>query len=183
VQQLIENFRRNEMKRIATVFLLTALSLSIACSNVSNISYKDSVEKALLQADLKDVSVAEDKDKNTITLSGVLHSDDAKTKAADVAKSAASPRIIANEISVQPVGVESEAKSEASALDDAIEKNYKAALISTRLDKQDISFHAKNGVLILSGKVKTVGERRQAQQLAAAVPHVQQVLNQIQVRQ
>lgn len=171
------------MKRFATVFLLATLSLTIACSNETNISYKDSVEKALLQADLKDVSVAEDKDKNTITLSGVLHSDDAKTRAADVAKSAASPRIIANEISVQPVGVESDAKREASALDDAIEKNYKAALISTRLDKLDISFDAKNGVLTLSGKVKTVDERRQAQQLAAAVPHVQQVLNQIQVRQ
>ena len=139
------------MKRFAMVFLLTALSLTIAgtttgtiaCSNESNVSYKDSVEQALVQTDLKGVSVAEDKDKNTITLSGVLHSDDAKSRAADVAKSAASPRIIANEISVQPVGEESEAKSEASALDDAIEKNYKAALISARLDKQDISFDAK----------------------------------------
>jgi hyperosmotically inducible periplasmic protein len=170
------------MKRFATLFLLTALSLTLACSNERNISYKDSVEKALLQADLKDVSVAEDSDKNTITLSGVLHSDDAKYKAADVAKSASGPRIVANEISVRPVGVESAAKSEAAALDNGIEENYKAALISSRLDKQDISFDAKNGVLTLGGKVKTVGERAQAQQLAASIPHVQQVLNQIQVR-
>jgi osmotically-inducible protein OsmY len=170
------------MKRFAILFVLTALFWSLACSKQSNVSYKDSVEKALEQADLKDVTVAEDRDKNTITLGGTLHSDEAKVKAAEVAKSAANTRIIANEISVQPVGAESEATSAAAALDDAIEKNYKAALISSRLDKQHISFSAKNGVLTLTGKVKSVGERQQAQQLAAGIPHVQQVLNQIDVR-
>ena len=168
--------------KLATLFALTALCLCLACSNQSNVSYKDGVQKALQQADLKDVTVAEDGDKNTITLGGTLHSDEAKAKAAEVAKSAASSRIIANEISVQPVGAESEAKGVAAALDDGIEKNYKAALISSRLDKQHISYSAKNGVLTLTGSVKTVGERQLAQQLAAGIPHVQQVLNQIATR-
>ena len=39
-------------------------------------------------------------------------------------------RIIANEISVQPVGSESELKDVTANLDDAIEKNYEAALIA-----------------------------------------------------
>jgi osmotically-inducible protein OsmY len=168
--------------KLATLFALTALSLCLACSSQSNVSYKDTVQKALQQADLKDVTVAEDVDKNTITLGGTLHSDEAKAKAGEVAKSAASSRIIANEISVQPLGAESETKGEAAALDDGIEKNYKAALISSRLDKQHISYSAKNGVLTLTGSVKTVGERQQAQQLAAGIPHVQQVLNQIATR-
>jgi hyperosmotically inducible protein len=171
------------MKRTAIVILLTALSLvGLACSNQNNVTYKDSVEKALQQADLKDVTVSEDADKNTITLGGTLHSDEAKAKAADIAKSAANFRIIANEISVQPVGAESDAKDAASALDDGIEKNYKAALITSRLAKQDISYSAKNGVLTLTGKVKTAGQRQQAQRLAAVIPHVQQVINQIDVK-
>jgi osmotically-inducible protein OsmY len=94
-----------------------------------------------------------------------------------VAKAAANTRIIANEISVQPVGSESEAKGVASNLDDAIEKNYKAALISSRLDKQHIRFNAKNGTLILSGSVQNANERQQAQkrysQRAASVNQVE----------
>lgn len=166
------------MKPLATFFLLTALLLSLGCSRQSNASYKDDVKKALEQSDLKDVTVSEDKDKNTIT----LHSDQAKAKAADVAKAAANTRIIANEISVQPVGSESEAKGVASNLNDAIEKNYQAALISSRLDKQHIRFKAKNGTLILSGSVQNANERQQAQKLAAAIPNVQQVVNQVEVQ-
>ncbi len=127
------------------------------------------------------MTVAEGTEKNTITLVGTLHSDEAKFKAAHVAKSAASTRIIANEISVQPVGAESAARGAASALDDGIEKNYKAAMITSRMDKQHISYGAKNRVLILTGKVKTMGERHQAEQLAVSVPHAKQVLNQIDV--
>jgi len=95
------------MKSFATCFLLAALLLTVACSHRDNVSYKDDVKKALEQAELKDVTVSEDQDKNTITLGGTVHSDEAKAKAADVAKAAANTRIIANEISVQPVGFQS----------------------------------------------------------------------------
>jgi len=91
-------------------------------------------------------------------------------------------RIVANEVSVQPVGDESAAKNMASDLDDGIEKTYKAALISKGLDKQYIRFDAKNGVLTLKGSVKTPTQRAAAQQLAQTVPNVQQVLNEIDVR-
>ena len=87
-----------------------------------------------------------------------------------------------NEISIRPVGAESDAKSMASDLDDGIEKNYKAALIANHLNKQHIDFNAKNGVLTLKGSVETADERRQAQTAAANVPNVQQVLNQIEVK-
>lgn len=169
-------------KRMAILFLLVPLFLTSACSRRDNISYKDDVKKALEQADLKDVTVSEDQDKNTITLGGTLHSANAKDKAAEVAKAAANTRIIANEISVQPVGSESDARAVASNLDDAIEKNYKAALISSGLEKQRVSYKAKNGVLTLSGSVRNPTQRQHAEKLAAGIPNVQQVLNQIEVR-
>ena len=170
------------MKVFTSWLALAVLVFGVGCSNQNNISYKDGVQKALQQADLKDVTVSEDKDKNTITLGGKLHSDDAKAKAAEVAKSAAGTRIIANEISVQPVGSESEARDVASNLDDAIEKNYKAALISSGLEKQHVDFKAKNGVLTLTGRVHDANQRQHAEKLAAGIPNVQQVLNQIEVR-
>ena len=164
---------------------LLLAGLGLACSthrSTSDVSYKDNVQKALEQADLKDVTVSEDRDKNTITLGGTVHSADAKRNAGDVAQAAAGNRIVANEVSVQPVGAESEAKDMASNLDDAIEKNYKAMLIAKGLDKEHIRFDAKNGVLTLKGTVKSGPERKEAQQLAQAVPNVHQVLNQIDVK-
>lgn len=161
-----------------------ALALGFACSTkaTDNTSYSDGVKKALAQAELTDVSVSEDRDKNTVTLAGTVHSDDAKMHAADIAKTAAGNRIVVNEVSVQPVGEESAAKSIASNEDSAIEKNYKAALISQHLDKQDIDYNAKNGVLTLKGHVKTTHQREEAQQIASNVPNVQQVLNEIDIK-
>lgn len=171
----------------SSILALVAVASLLACAACSsktgdNVSYKESVKQALQQAELTDVSVSEDRDKNTVTLAGTVHSDDAKAKAGDVAKGVAGGRIVVNEVSVQPVGAESDAKNIASSLDDAIEKNYKAALISNGLDKQHIDYNAKNGVLILKGSVKTVAERQQAQTAAASIPNVQQVLNQIDVK-
>ena len=73
------------MKAFATLFVLAALLLTVARSRRDNVSYKDDVKKALEQADLKDVTVSEDRDKNTITLGGTVHSDQAKAKAGEVA--------------------------------------------------------------------------------------------------
>lgn len=73
-------------KVFTLVIAVPALLLGIACTNQKQTSYKDSVKTALEQADLQDVNVSEDKDRNTITLGGSLHSDDAKQKATDVAK-------------------------------------------------------------------------------------------------
>ncbi len=164
------------------VIAIPALLLGIACTNHKQASYKDSVKTALEQADLKDVDVSEDKDRNTITLSGKLHSDDAKQKATEVAKANAGERIVVNEVTVEPVGQESQAKNIASNVDDGIENNYKAALVSKGLDKQHIRFNAKNGVITLKGSVKTPTQRKEAEQIAQSVPNVQQVVNEIDVK-
>jgi osmotically-inducible protein OsmY len=176
--------------RTRVVLVLAALlGLGIACSNrTSNPQYKESVKNkesvktALEQADLRDVSVSEDASKNTVTLTGTLHSDDAKTRAGEIAQSNAGTRVVANEISVEPVGNESQARKMESNLDDGIESNYKASLISKGLDKQNIRFSAKNGVLTLAGSVKNPNERKEAQLLAQNTPNVSQVVNQIEIR-
>lgn len=168
--------------RVVIAIPILALVLGLAgCSQTNKRSEADNVRNALEQADLKDVHVSDDASKNTVTLTGTLHSDEAKNKAGDVAKSAAPDRTIANEISVQPVGNESDAKAVTSNLDDGIESNYKAALISKRLNKQSIHYDAKNGVLTLKGSVKSPAQKAEAERLAANIPNVQQVVNQIEV--
>ena len=168
---------------LLTTAMFAALLIGAACTQTNTRkSEADAVKQALQQADLKDVTVSDDTDKNTITLGGTLHSEDAKSRAGDVAKQAAPDRTIANAISLQPVGDESQAKSVQSNLDDGIENNYKAALVSKRLDKQSIHYDAKNGVLKLTGSVKTPQQKQEAELLASKVPNVQQVVNEIEVK-
>jgi hypothetical protein len=62
---------------LACATLIGVALLGTAC-NKTNSNYRDRVKTALEQADLKDVTVTEDANKNTITLGGTLHSDDAK---------------------------------------------------------------------------------------------------------
>jgi hyperosmotically inducible periplasmic protein len=171
-----------KIKAVVASCVLAVLLGMAACSQTHNKkSEADAVKQALEQADLKDVRVTDDADKNTVTLAGTLHSNDAKEHAGDVAKSAVPDRTIANEIAVEPVGNESEAKSVNSNLDDGIENNYKAALVANRLNKQSIHYNAKNGVLVLKGRVKTPAQKAEAERLASNIPNVQQVVNQIEV--
>lgn len=173
--------------------LATFMSLGIACSKqrstttdttqaTNSDSYKDSVKKALEQADLTDVTVTEDKDKNTITLGGKVHSENAKQQAGQVAQSAAGNRVIANEVLVEAAGQESESKKIQSNLDSGIEKNFKAAIQAKGLDRQHIRADAKNGVLTLKGSVNNSQLKQEAQQIAQSIPNVEQVLNQLQVQ-
>jgi hyperosmotically inducible protein len=161
--------------------LALSLALAVGCTARNSPAVKDSVKKSLEQADLKDVTVTEEQDKNLITLGGTVHSDEAKQRAGDVARSAAGGRVIANEISIRPVDQESAAKQISSNLDSGIENNYKAALIANGLDREHIRFDSRNAVLILKGKVKTAEQKQQAQQVAQTVPNVQQVINELEV--
>jgi osmotically-inducible protein OsmY len=88
---------------------------------------------------------------------------------------------VANQIGAQPIVRESGNETIASNVDETIEDNYKAALTSNGLNKEPIRFGAKNAVLTLRGNVRTATQRRRAEQLAASVPNVQQVLNEVQV--
>jgi osmotically-inducible protein OsmY len=111
-----------------------------------------------------------------------LHSEDAKQQAGQIAQAAAGSRIIANEISVEPVGNESAARKIESNVDDGIKNNYKAALVSKGLDKEHIRVDARNGVVTLKGTVKTPDQRKEAEQIAANIPNVAQVVNELEVR-
>jgi osmotically-inducible protein OsmY len=108
-------------------------------------------------------------------------SQEAKDKAFEVAKGAAGDLVVANEISIEPPGVESQARSIESNIDDSIEHNFKAVLISHRMDKDHIRYDSKNGVLTLKGSVPNMKERQAAEKLAASVPHVTQVVNELEV--
>lgn len=172
------------VRTITAALASLILALAIGCtSNKANTpDVKDQVSKALENGGYKDLKVDVNNDKQLVTLSGDVTTQDDKDKAAELAKSAAPGFVISNEVGVRPEGVESAAKKIDSNVDDAIEKDFKAVMIAHRLDKQHIRFDAKNGVLTLKGDVDTPALREQAEKLAASVPNVQQVVNELDVK-
>ncbi len=172
------------MKRVLVMVLALGLLGLGGCSKqrASTPSVKENVERALDPAGLKDVKVSENRDKGVVTLQGAVQSADQKAQAEQVAKPAAGGLIVANKISIEPQGVEGSARKIESNLDSGIEKDYRAAIIANHLDKQHISFDAKNGVLTLKGSVGTIQQREAAEQIGAKTPNVTQVVNELEVK-
>ena len=165
----------------ATLMLMTVLA---GCNQTpKHPDVKDAVNTAMTRNNLGVVKVSQDRDKGVITLTGDVESADQKTQAESVAAQAAPGYAISDEIGVRPVGEESQAKAVDSSLDSGIEDNFKAALKAHKtLDEQHISYDAKNGALVLTGSVKNEAQKEEAQKLAEAVPHVKEVVNEIEVR-
>jgi len=156
--------------------------MAISCTHTAKSpDVSSNIRQGLDQAGLKKVSVSEDRTNGVVTLSGNVAADGEKAQAEAIAKSIAGPEVVANQIAVLPAGVENDAKAINSDLDKGIEQNLDAALISNRLH-DGVKFAVKNRVVTLTGEVNSQAVRNQAQAVAARVPNVLQVVNELQVK-
>jgi osmotically-inducible protein OsmY len=165
---------------------LAALLLTVAIGCTSNKAstpdVKTQVTTALDNAGYKDLKVDVNHDKELVTITGDVKTQEDKNRAEELAKTTAAGYVVSDEIGVRPEGDESSARKIDSNVDSAIEKDFKAVIIANRMEKQHIRFDAKNGVLTLKGNVDNSGEREQVEKLAAGVPNVQQVVNELDVK-
>src|SRR5262249_13029048 len=173
------------MKSLKLYPVAVALAGLLAVGGCSNNSkapdVSGQIRQQLDQAGLQDASVSQDRDKGVVTLKGDVASDQDKSQAESIARSVASSQVVANEIGVRPPNDESTAKKVDSKLDAGIEKNVDAMLIKHKLNR-DISADVKNGVVTLTGKVKSTERRDMAEKLVAGVPNVKQVVKEIEVK-
>lgn len=169
------------MFSIKEVVLTVAAIGVVGCSTAKVADVSDPIKNSLKQQGYTDVSVKDDTDKGVVTLSGNVASDQQKMAAEAVARSAAGGQVVANEIVVLPPGGESTAKNINSELDKGIEGNLNAALLQNGMNKT-VNFKVNSGVVKLSGEVESQSLRKKAQDVAAAVPNVQQVVNELQVK-
>src|SRR5579862_4554279 len=170
------------VRSLVTLLTFLIVGTVTGCSSAPPKSpdVSDSIRKSLDQASLKDVSVSQDRDNGLVTLGGRVPTDNDKSQAESIAKSIAGGQVVSNQIGVVPPGVESEAKTVNSDLDEGIEKNLDAALIEQRLNKT-VKYSVMNGVVTLTGEVNSQVRRAQAEKVASAVPNVQQVVNELQI--
>jgi hyperosmotically inducible periplasmic protein len=169
------------LAKYSVTLVLVGTGAFAGCSASKSPDVTSPIRQSLDQAGLKDVSVSQDRDKGVVTLTGNVAADADKAEAESIAKSVAGTQVVADEIAVTPPGVESDAKAVNSDLDDGIGKNLDAALIQNRL-KKHVKYDVKNGVVTLSGEVRSEATRNNAASVAAAVPNVQQVVNELQVK-
>jgi hyperosmotically inducible periplasmic protein len=162
--------------------LAGALAIAGCHNQPAHADEKSAVTTSLNNNNLNSVSVSQDRDKGVMTLTGDVASDDQKSQAENLAKQAAPDYTIADEIGVRPVGDKSQAGAVDSNLDSGIEDNFKAEIKANKsLDDQSIHAKAENGTLVLTGSVKTSHQKREVESLAKKVPHVQQVVNELEV--
>jgi hyperosmotically inducible protein len=166
---------------VALLILLIVGTLAGCSGTTKSPDVSDGIRKSLDQAGLRDVSVSQDRDKGVVTLGGHVPSDGDKAQAESIAKSIAGGQVVSNQIGVIPPVDESQAKTVNSDLDQGIEKNLDAALIQHRLSK-GVKYDVKNSVVTLTGEVNSQARRAQAEKVASAVPNVQQVVNELQVK-
>jgi hyperosmotically inducible protein len=169
------------MNPIRETILAIAVIGVVGCSTPKVADVSDSVKTSLKQQGYNDVSVKDDTQKGVVTLSGKVPSDQDKTNAEGIAKSQAGSQVVADEILVLPPGGESTAKDVNSDLDKGIEANLDAALLQNGLNKE-VTFQIKSGVVKLTGEVESQSLRSKAQDIAARIPNVQQVVNELQVK-
>lgn len=162
--------------------IILAGTLAFSGCHAAHPDEKSAVTSSLNSNNLGSISVAQDRDRGVITLTGNVDSDGLKTQAQTVAQQAAPDYTIANEIGVRPPDA-SQARAVASDLDSAIEDNFKAEVKANEaLNDQSISCSAKNGTIVLKGSVKTSAQKKEAGDLAKHVPNVQQVVNELEVK-
>src|SRR5580704_12931851 len=166
-----------------TVLALLAAGTVAGCSgtNAQSPEVTDNIRKSLDQAGLKDVTVSQDRDKGVVTLGGQVRSDNDKSQAESLAKSYAGAQVVADQIAVIPAGIEKETRAINADLDKGIEKNLDAALLQNKMH-DSVKYAVKNGVVTLSGEVNSQNRRDHAERVAARVPNVQQVVNDLQVK-
>jgi len=166
---------------VAMLALLAAGALAGCSGTAASPDVSDSIRKSLDQAGLKDVTVSQDRDKGVVTLGGQVAADGDKVQAETLAKSLAGAQVVADQIAVIPPGLEKDAKAVNSDLDEGIEKNLDAALIQSSLQKS-VKYEVKSGVVTLTGEVNSENKRARAEKVAAGVPNVQQVVNNLQIK-
>lgn len=171
------------LKLCLSLLALVVVVTLVGCSGTARQSpdVSDSIRKSLDQAGLKSVSITQDRDKGIVTLGGHVAAEADKVQAESLATSIAAGQVVANQIAVTPLGVESEAKAVNSDLDAGIEKNLDAALITHRLHK-DVKFDVKNGVVTLTGEVNSETQRARAEKVASSVLNVKQVVNELEIK-
>ena len=163
------------------VRLLVAVVIAAACIGSGcqrGPDTKGNVRKALDQANMQQVDVKVDRDANIVHLEGTVGSMEERTRAQEVADAVVGTtgRVL-NEVTVKGVN-----DASAGDLDRAIQKNLDKMIDNDpTLKQRDINFEVKNGMVAITGEVRSADEKNRAGDITKAAPGVKDVANGLQI--
>lgn len=183
----ITNVGSPVLRKALAASCLAGILTVAGCSNRPKyLDSQNDVRTALNDNNLGNVQVSQNRDRGIITLTGAVSSQQQRTQARQITRTAAPTYTIDNQITVTPPpppGPSPEEIARAKA-DHAIESEFKAQMEKHRyFRRDDIAIESKDGSVTLSGTAHSTYDKRQAEKLAKSIPNVRQVVNQIEVKQ
>jgi hyperosmotically inducible protein len=141
--------------------------------------YEKTADNALSSAALDKVDADYDKDAKTIHLKGTVNTENERQRATDVVQKAVGGGAqIANEVTVA-----NKDEKTADDFDGALETRLKE-LVDKEADLkgENIDFNVNNGVVTITGSVKSAAERDHVGDLARSQPGVKDVVNSLEAK-
>lgn len=167
------------LARLTTVVFLSAgLTVAAACSNTGS-DPGDRVEKALKDANVNNVNVDYDKNARVVHLKGKVDTTYDKDRADQIATSivGTSGKVV-NEVTVEGMD-DKTADDMDSQIKTRLNDSVKA---DSNLTDEDIDFRVNNGVVTITGEVKSAQEKERVNQIAKGTTGVKDVANELTVK-
>ena len=165
------------MTKVASLLGTGLLVGSIACG-VGGPDYEEQANKALDGANLDAVDADYDASERVVHVTGTVPSEVDRQRAGDIVEQAVNNGArVANEVTV--AGGHEEI---ADDLDDGIETRLENRVeLDSTLKDYSISFDANNGVVTISGRVPTSGDKERVETMARKEEGVRDVTNALEV--
>lgn len=158
--------------------LSMVLALGVGACNQGR-NPEEQVSKALKDAQLNDVKVDWDKDAHIAHLKGTVNQATDKQRAEDVAAAAVgtSGRVL-NEVTVKGLN-----EKVADDLDGGIKTRLKDLVNADKaLQDRNIDFEVNNGVVTVTGDVRTAAEKNRVSQIVKDAPGVKDFANALEIK-
>ena len=164
------------MSSAIRISVILALAAVAACDTGPDT--EDSVREALAHANMKAVKVEVDEDANIVHLHGTVNTIADRTRANEIATAVVgtSGRVL-NDLTVEGLAGRS-ADDVDGMTTDAIDAILDRDPV---LRERDVVIEVTDGVVAITGEVKSTGERNRAERLVRAAPGVKEVENGLQV--
>jgi len=165
--------------KLALGCLAAATLIATTACGPKTPDYEKTADTALSSAALDKVNADYDKDAKTIHLKGTVDTENDRRRAGDVVQKAVGDGAqVANEVTVA-----NRDEGLADDLDNGIETHL-GNLVDQEPDLKDdsIDFDANNGVVTITGAVKSSAERDKVGDIARSQPGVKNVVNSLEVK-
>jgi osmotically-inducible protein OsmY len=161
---------------LAITLVAIATFSGCATSSAKSPDVSAVIKASFGDAGLKAISVAQDRHKAVVTLTGKVSSDMERSEAESIARSLASGEIVGNEIEV----ISADNGSATVEFDSEIATQVRVTLLQHQL-RRCVRYAVKGGVVTLTGEVDSPEQLVYAQSLTKDVPNVRQVVNELQI--